>query len=135
MPAPVIEGYEDITEVGRGGFAVVYRAFDPAFQRTVAIKVIGNGDLDPMTRDRFSRECAAMGRLSDHPHIVTVYQSDTMGAGHLYLVMPYLPSGSLQDRLDKEGPLPWEEVVEITIKVAGALGTASCTATSSRRTS
>ncbi len=58
---------------GRGGFGVVYRCTQPQLDRLVAVKVLTN-DLDPENLDRFMREQRAMGRLSGHPHIVTVLQ-------------------------------------------------------------
>lgn len=65
-----VEGYEDLTEIGRGGYAIVYRAFQPRFDRQVAIKVLTNPGLTDQDRSRFEREGVAMGRLSWHPNIV-----------------------------------------------------------------
>jgi serine/threonine protein kinase len=67
-----IPGLEDVVEVGRGGFATVYRAYQPAFRRTVAVKVLNARDLDERSAERFRRECQAMGLLSEHPSIVTI---------------------------------------------------------------
>ena len=58
-----IPGLEDAILLGRGGFAVVYRAYQPAFRRTVAVKVVSVTEVDQLTRERFSRECQAMGLL------------------------------------------------------------------------
>ena len=58
-------GFDDVDEVGRGGFGVVYRSTQPSLDRTVAIKVL-TSDLDPDNLDRFLREQRAMGRLSGH---------------------------------------------------------------------
>ena len=54
-----IAGLDQLTEVGRGGFAVVYRAEQPAFRRIVAVKVLNAASLDEAGRDRFARECQA----------------------------------------------------------------------------
>lgn len=119
-----IAGVEDATEIGRGGFAVVYRAFQPAFQRPVAVKVLDAGALDERTRVAFQRECGAIGRLSGHPHILTVYDAGVTASGRPYLVMPYMEGGSLDDRLERHGPLPWPDAVRIAAKVARALDVA-----------
>lgn len=121
-PAPAelaLEGFEDFVEIGRGGFGVVYRANDPALSRTVAIKVL-TAQLDSTNQRRFDRERQALGSLSGHPNIVTVHASGFLSDGRPYILMEFLPGGSLADRLEA-GPVPWSETVEIGIKVAGAL--------------
>ena len=65
-----------------------------------------------------------MGRLSGHPHIVSVHRGGTTDAGAPYIVMDLMDGGSLADRLRQEGPLAWPEVLEIGVAVAGALETA-----------
>ncbi len=119
-----LEGFEDVVEIGRGGFATVYRAHQPSFRRTVAIKVLTGGGaerLDEVARQRFERECHAMGMLSDHPNIVTVYQAGFTDREQPYIVMAYMAAGSLEDRLKKGGPLPYAEVATIGVGLAGAL--------------
>jgi serine/threonine protein kinase len=119
-----IPGLEDAVEIGEGGFATVYRAFQPAFHRTVAVKVITNVNLDDAARQRFERECQTMGSLAEHPNIVTIYGAGFTDLGRPYLVMAFLPGGSLQDRIDAQGTLPWEESTEYAVHLAGALETA-----------
>ncbi|MCC5952069.1 MAG: protein kinase [Acidimicrobiia bacterium] len=121
-----IEGLSDAIEIGVGGFATVYKAYQPAFRRTVAVKVLATHNLDQESRDRFERECQAMGSLSDHPNIVTVY-----GAGFTessqsrpYLVMAYLAGGSLADRVAESGPMAWQDASLYGVHLAGALETA-----------
>lgn len=114
-------GLTDLAEVGRGGFSVVYRATQDAFDRTVAVKVISRLDLDETARRHFERECKAMGRLSSHPHIVTLYDAAVLPSGMPYLVMEYLEAGSLADRLRRDGPLPAEDVARVGTEVADAL--------------
>ena len=117
-------GVSDAEEVGAGGFGWVYRAHQPAFGRTVAVKVLRGRMLDQRVLDRFQRECRAIGAVSGHPNIVHVYDAGTTPEGHPYMVMEFLPLGSLGDRLDHEGPLPWPEVARLGVKVAAALHTA-----------
>ena len=77
-----IAGYSDISEVTRGGFATVYRAVQATFEREVAIKVL-TGSADESALRRFRRECTAIGSLSGHPNIVTVYDAGATDDGRL----------------------------------------------------
>lgn len=72
---------------------------------------------------RWEREVAAIGRLSNHPNIVPAFDAGITDPGALYLVMAYLPEGTLGDRLRQEGPLNPEEVAAIGAKPAGTLAT------------
>jgi serine/threonine-protein kinase PknK len=119
-----IDGLQQAQEIGVGGFATVYRAYQPAFRRTVAVKVLATPNLDRASRERFERECQAMGTLADHPHIVTILDSGYTRKGRAYLVMAYLPGGSLQDRVDRHGPISWQEATLHALHLAGALETA-----------
>jgi ATP/maltotriose-dependent transcriptional regulator MalT len=113
-------GFDDIEEIGRGGFGVVYRCAQPQLDRSVAVKVLTN-DLDPDNLDRFMREQRAMGRLSGHPHIVTVLQVGSTPSGRPFIVMPYHGGGSLWTRINRGEPLDWREVLSIGVKLAGGL--------------
>ncbi|MCU0268249.1 MAG: serine/threonine protein kinase [Acidimicrobiales bacterium] len=114
-------GYTDLEMIGRGGFASVYRAHQPAYDRTVAIKVLDVGFADETSRRRFERECAATGRVSSHPNIVTVLDAGVTAQGHPYLVMEHCAGGSFAARLEARGPLPVDEVLRVGVKIAGAL--------------
>lgn len=81
-------GFDDVEEIGHGGFGVVYRCAEPTLDRTVAVKVL-NSDLDPDNLARFLREQRAMGRLSGHPHIVTILRVGATAGGRPFIVMPY----------------------------------------------
>jgi serine/threonine-protein kinase PknK len=119
-----IPDLQDAVEVGAGGFGTVYRARQASLHRDVAVKMVNNTVKDEKVRIRFEREIQAMGMLSGHPNIVTVYDSGFTGSGQPYILMDYMEQGSLGDRLLSEGPLPWTEVVELMVKVCGALETA-----------
>lgn len=118
-----VSGYENAVEVGRGGFAVVYRAWQPGFDRYVAIKVVSS-NLDAKAMSRFERECVAIGALSEHPNIVTVHELGWTDDGRPFIVMEFLTGGSLGSRIDKQGPLDWRQATEVTVKIAGALESA-----------
>lgn len=111
-------------EIGAGGYGRVYRARQPAFDRTVAVKVLHGRLDDATTLRRFQRECQAIGAVAGHPNIVEVHDAGGTPSGHPYIVMPYLRRGSLAQRLTREGAIPWQQAVTITIKLCGALHSA-----------
>lgn len=114
-------GYRTELEIGRGGFAVVYRATRTALNQHVALKLLRGADHDPQVLARFERERTALGRLAHHPHIVTVYDGGTTPDGTPFLAMEYVRNGSLADELKRSGPLTAERVLDIGVKLAGAL--------------
>lgn len=114
-----IPGVVDLEAVRVGGDAIVYRARQPTIDRWVAVKILNESD--EATRRRFDREQKAMGRLSRHPGVVTVYETGYLEDGRPYLVMPWIDAGSLQDRIDTDGPWPLPEAVEAIGRVAETL--------------
>ncbi len=122
--APTIDGMDGLVEIGRGGFALVYRAHQAAFRRDVAIKVLTRSGLDADDKRRFERECQAMGLLSDHPGIVTLYDAGFTDDGRPYMVMAHVGGGSLADHLATDGPMSWAEVSKLGVRLSGALETA-----------
>ncbi|MEU0506457.1 protein kinase [Nocardia sp. NPDC005998] len=116
-------GFEDSHEVGRGGFGVVLRCRQGALGRTVAVKVL-SASLDRENRERFLREEYAMGTLSGHPNIVAVYEVGVTVGGRPFIVMPFCGAGSLEARIQRQGPLTWSEALHVGVKLAGALETA-----------
>src|SRR3546814_11691352 len=108
-PAPEIAGVDLVEVIGSGGSGVVYRGRQAAFGRDVAVKVARNVD-DGAPVARWEREVAAVGRLSNHPNIVPVFDAGITADGSPYLVMPHVPEGSLGDRLRLHGPMPPAEV-------------------------
>ena len=111
--------YEIRAELGRGGMATVYYAHDPRFKRDVAVKVLPREFLhDPTFRARFDREAQTIASL-EHPAIVPVYDFGEE-AGQPYLVMRFMPGGSLDGRLDR-GPLSLAEAAGLMSRLALAL--------------
>jgi len=99
--------------------AVVYLGQDASFERQVAIKVLAqNLGADPENRERFRREARAIA-LIEHTAVVPVYEYGEDGE-LLYLVMRYMPGGSLKDRLS-HGPVPLEFAAAVTSRIASAL--------------
>ncbi len=115
-----IEGLSNFREIGAGGFARVYSATEGKFGRTVAVKVLVA--VDDTGRRRFEREQLSMGRLTSHPRVVVPYFSGFTPAGQPYLVMEYLGGGSLEDRVERNGPLSPEMAIEMLAPIAEALG-------------
>ena len=106
-------------ELGRGGMATVYLAWDPRHERAVAIKVLERELVAPAGAERFLREIRIAARLT-HPHIVPVHDSGEAG-GLLYYVMPYVDGETLRARLARTGPLPVDDAVRLAREVADAL--------------
>ena len=122
-PPVDLDGYEIIDEIGEGGFSVVYRARQIALNREVAVKVLTSGFSSEVERRTFERECHALGRLSHHPNIVTVFNDALTRDGRPAIVME-LYGANYRDRLSAQGPLPPDEVLDLGIRLAGALQTA-----------
>jgi eukaryotic-like serine/threonine-protein kinase len=115
--------YEVKGVVGRGGMAVVLKAVDPALNRTVAIKVLATHlAASGAARQRFVREAQAAAAVM-HENVVAVHSVNEAN-GLPYLVMEYVPGGSLQDRLDRQGPLPIPVVLRIGMQAAAGLAVA-----------
>ncbi|MHB8626076.1 MAG: protein kinase domain-containing protein [Aggregatilineales bacterium] len=111
--------YELIEEVGRGGMAAVYRAYQSSMDRFVAVKVIYRSiAADARTLERFQREARLVARL-EHPHILPVYDYDGSNDPP-YIVMRYLQSGTLKDVLERER-LPLQEVALLFSQISSAL--------------
>jgi hypothetical protein len=98
-PHPAFIGrYRVLGELGRGGFAVVYRGQDDWMDRPVAIKVSRPSNLETLGgMDAYCREAKALARL-DHPHIVTVYDVGRGPAGSCYIVSQYIEGSDLGQR-------------------------------------
>ncbi|MBK8901427.1 MAG: protein kinase [Anaerolineaceae bacterium] len=111
--------YEIESELGRGGMATVFLANDPRFGRKVALKVMSQALRDdPTFRGRFEREARIIATL-EHPAIVPVYDYGETD-GQPYLVMRYMPGGTLAERIIA-GPMSLVTAVPIIQRLAGAL--------------
>ncbi len=118
---PDIPGYRIADVIGTGGFATVYRGWQAAVGREVAIKVDNRVLASERDRRRFVREVTAAGRLSGHPHVIGIYDAGTLDDGRPYMVMEFCPEGSLADAVRRDGVMNPGQVRDIGIKIADAL--------------
>ena len=116
-----IDRYHILEQLGEGGMATVYKAFDTRLEREVALKVLRKGlfgtDVIERVQNRFEREAKAVAKLA-HPNIVKVHDYGDH-EGQPYLVMENQQGGTLKAKLDK--PMPWEKAVRLLIPIAQAL--------------
>ncbi len=114
--------YHILEQIGEGGMAIVYKAFDTHTESEVAVKVIRTEKFTPESLGRalkrFEREARALAHLT-HSNIVKVTdygQHDNQP----YLVMPYVPEGTLKARL-QSGQLQWQQAAQLLLPIARAL--------------
>lgn len=117
---PVIPGVVLETEIGRGGFAAVYRGRQQTVDRAVAVKVDTRHLTDPRDLRRFLREVQAAGRVSAHPNIVTVLDAGATTEQQPYLVMEYCPGGSYAQRM-RSGPISVDQALTVGASIADGL--------------
>ena len=123
LPGATLGGYRVETEVARGGMGIVYRAFDEALGRPVALKVISPAfAADRVFRERFRRE-SRLAALVEHPSVVPVYRAGQDG-GQLFIAMRYVDGTDLASVLRDEGALAPARAVAWLEQVAGALDAA-----------
>ena len=119
MTQQKIGRYEIKSELGRGGMATVYKAYDPRFEREVAVKVLPRELLhDPQFRVRFERDAKTIAAL-EHQAIVPVYDVGD-DDGQPYFVMRCMTGGSLGDTI-ANGPIPLSTTARIMERLAPAL--------------
>lgn len=112
-------GYRIISQVGKGGMATVYKAFQASLDRYVAVKVMPPfyAQEDDTFLKRFKREARSVAKLR-HPNILMVIDFGEHD-GLTYIVMEYVDAGTLTDRLG--APIPLNDIASIIDQVAGAL--------------
>jgi len=110
--------YRLVERIGRGGMATVYKAYQPALDRYVAVKVLPTYLAhDPNFAARFRREARAIAKL-EHPHVLRVYDSGQEGELS-YIVMRYVEGGTIKKILGR--PLALDRTVDIIAQVGDAL--------------
>ncbi len=119
-----IAKYEVKRRIGRGSMGVVYEAYDPFVQRTVAIKVAHYQDSIPdatkqKLREAFFSEVYSAGRMQ-HPSVVSVYDAGQEGDMN-YIVMEFVDGFTLQDYISGDRKLSYSQVVDVIYQCAKGL--------------
>jgi serine/threonine protein kinase len=115
---PAIPGFAVDSELGRGGMGIVYSARQTGLNRVVAIKMVLNADLArPQDVQRFLHEATVLAKLH-HPHIVSVHDAGAY-AGRPYLVLEFIASGSLRDKLTER--LSYRQAAQVVERLALAM--------------
>jgi len=125
VPGEEFGGYRIERLLGRGGMGEVYEAEQLATNRRVALKVMNQTLASEPDRKRFLRE----GRLAasvSHQNVVYIYGSEEI-AGSPVIVMELVPSGTLKDRIKRQGPLPVAEAVDAILHIIAGLEAAQTT--------
>ena len=114
--------YEVKSFLGEGGKKRVYLAHDTKLDRDVAFALLKADGMDEEGSTRIRREAQAMGRLGDHPHIVTVHDVGE-DDGQPYIVCQYMAGGTVDGLIGRAGGqgLPFDEAVRIAEQVCDAL--------------
>jgi len=120
QPGQMLGNYRIINQIGQGGMATVYKAYQPSMDRHVAVKVLPSQLAESKEFvARFQQEARTIARL-EHPHILPVFdygESD----GTAYFVMRYLEAGTLKDRMVAGRPLPLDEIDRLFTQLTDAL--------------
>src|SRR5829696_2117490 len=120
QPGQMLGSYRIISQIGQGGMATVYKAYQASMDRNVAVKVLpGQLAESPEFATRFQQEARIIARL-EHPHILPVFDYGEDN-GITYFVMRYLDAGSLKDKMAL-GPLTLAEIDRVFTQLADALG-------------
>jgi serine/threonine protein kinase len=117
------DDYELLGLIGAGGFGRVYRVRDLHLEREVALKVLHpHFTADPSVVERFRREAQLAARIN-HPNIVDIY--DIAGrSGLLWYTMEFVDGPNLAQKVEKDGPVPAEDLMRLMREALAALGVA-----------
>ena len=119
MVGRTISHYKVLSEVGRGGMGVVYKAEDTKLRRTVALKFLPVDNLEgEEEKARFLREAQAAAALN-HPNICTVYEIGEAD-GHMFIAMEFVEGESVKEKV-RARPAPLDEALDITVQAAQGL--------------
>jgi serine/threonine-protein kinase len=115
-----LAGYRLDEQIGRGGMAVVYRAYDTRLERPVAIKVLAPElARDEAFRQRFIRESRTAAAV-DHPNIIPIFEAGEAD-GVLFIAMRFVQGPNVQALVETAGPMPAPRACHIITQVAAAL--------------
>jgi len=116
----MLGSYRIIEQIGEGGMATVYKAYQASMDRNVAVKVLPSQLADSKEFiQRFKQEARIIARL-EHAHILPVFDYGE-NEGITYFVMRYLDAGTLKDKMGEGNPLPLKEIDRLFTQLADAL--------------
>lgn len=120
LTGQVIDHYEILEELGRGGMGTVYRALDRSLERYVALKILDSEEArgNRQLIEAFVHEARTQARMN-HPGIATIYYIGELN-GMTYFAMEIIAGKDLESRLH-DGRLPFREVIDVGIQVVQAL--------------
>jgi serine/threonine-protein kinase len=119
-----LDEFEILSVIGKGGFGIVLKAFDESLHRIVAIKVMApQMAASGAARARFVREARAAAPIH-HENVVTIHKVSPDGAKFPYLAMHFVSGVTLNEKIDKTGPLPVKEILRIGMQIADGLAAA-----------
>ncbi|QJX00635.1 serine/threonine-protein kinase [Frigoriglobus tundricola] len=120
LGVPDVAGYDIVSELGRGGMGVVYKARQLSLNRTVALKMLPGGTFaESHERTRFLAEAELVAAVR-HPHVVQVYEFGQCDA-RPFFAMEYLGGGSLVERIRTSGRLPPADAASLVEKIANGV--------------
>ncbi|MEZ5120919.1 MAG: protein kinase [Solirubrobacterales bacterium] len=121
-PVSLPDRYRAVRRIAAGGMATVFAAEDTLLGRLVAIKMLSaHFAADDAAIKRFSREARAAARVSDHPHVVTIYDIGALADGTPFIVMEHFAGGTLADRLRAGTPITRGQALAWLDEAASAL--------------
>ena len=121
MEGDRVGGYAVQEHVGAGGMGLVYRAWNPQLERSVALKFLPPFLAEvPAAQERFVREARAAARL-EHPNVATIHEIGETERGRRFITMTHYDGETLRGRIAREGPLERETAVEYARIMAEAL--------------
>ena len=116
LALPTVGRFTGLTQVGQGGMGILFKAFDPQLNRSIALKFLKKpAELDPASETRFLNEARAAAAL-DHPNVCTVYDIGSVG-DEVYIAMAFIDGESLKQKIARS-PLPFDEAVEVALQIA-----------------
>ncbi|HEU0296738.1 MAG TPA: serine/threonine-protein kinase [Anaerolineales bacterium] len=120
QPGQMLGPYRIISQIGQGGMATVYKAYQPSMDRNVAVKVLpGQLAQSAEFTQRFQQEARIIARL-EHAHILPVFDYGE-SEGIAYFVMRFLDAGTLKDKMETGRPLSLSEIDRLFTQLADAL--------------
>ncbi|MCI9889233.1 serine/threonine protein kinase [Micrococcales bacterium 31B] len=120
LSPPLLDNYEFVSFLGGGGFADVFLYTDHTLHRQTAIKVLHRDVTAPRALAQFGEEATVMAKVSQHPHIVSIYSTGIAADGRPFIVMEYCKAPNYQVRL-RRSRLSVQECLSVGVKIAGAV--------------